>query len=336
MSEKKTVAVLGAGNMGTAMAFVLADNGHQVKIWNWEGDLEPLKQIEKYRENKKYLTGVKLPVNIIPCYKIGEAVKDAEVIFFVVPSGVMEHTISFAARSIKHSAVLVDVSKGIDRHSFSLIPFMMMKHVRSELKKNIVSVSGPAVAKQLSRRQFTAMNVASKNKHAIKRVKSVLENNYIKLVASTDIIGVEVGGSFKNVYAIAMGMCDALGYGLNTKAALIVSAVAEIADLIKAMGGKRRTAYELSGLGDLIGTALCEDSRNRRFGEYLGKGMSGKQALKKVGQTVEGAEAAKCLMFLAEKYNVKLPFAAVIYECVFGAKKTANLIKNYIKHSSFA
>lgn len=335
MNAKKTVAVLGAGNMGTAMAFVLADNGYQVKIWNWEGDLLPLKQIEKYHENKKYLLGVKLPENIIPCDKIADAVKDAEVIFFVVPSGVMEHTIAFAARSIRHNAVLVDVSKGIDSHSFSLIPFMMMKHVRPELKKNVVSISGPAIAKQLVRRQFTAMNIASKNKQAIKRVKSVLENKYVKLIASSDMIGVEVGGSFKNVYAIAMGMCDTLGYGLNTKAALIVSAIAEIADLIKAMGGKRQTAYELAGLGDLIGTAMSEDSRNRRFGEYLGKGMSGKQALKKVKQTVEGVEAAKCLMFLAEKYHVKLPFAAVIYQCIFSKKKAANLIKNYLKQCSF-
>lgn len=335
MTEKKTVAVLGAGNMGTAMAFVLADNGHKVKIWNWEGDLEPLKQIEKHHENKKYLPKVKLPENIVSCYKIVDAIKDADVIFFVVPSGVMEHTLSFAARNIKHNAVLVDVSKGIDNHSFSLIPFMMIKHVRAELKKNVVCISGPAIARQMVQRQFTAMSIAGSNQKAIKRVKAVLENDYIKLIASTDMVGVEVGGSFKNVYAIAMGICDALKYGLNTKAALIVSAISEMADLIKAMGGKRYTAYELSGLGDLIGTALCEDSRNRRFGEYLGKGMSGKLALKKVGQTVEGVEASKCLMLLAEKYRVKLPFAATVHECIFGRKKAGNLIKNYLRQCSF-
>ncbi len=335
MSGKKTLAVLGAGNMGTAVAFVLADNGHQVKIWNWEGDIEPLKQIEKYHENKKYLPKVKLSDNIIPCYKIAEAVKDAEVIFFVVPSGVMEHTVSFAARNIKHNAVLVDVSKGIDSHSFGLIPYVMMKHVRPELKKNILCISGPAIAKQMAHRQFTAMSIAGKNKQAIKKVKQVMENNYIKLIISDDMIGVEVGGSFKNVYSIAMGICDALGYGLNTKAALIVSAISEMADLIKAMGGKRYTAYELSGLGDLIGTALCEDSRNRRFGEYLGKGMSGKTALKKAGQTVEGVEAARCLMILAEKYRIKLPFAETIYQCIHGKGQAGNRIKKYLKQCSF-
>ena len=187
----------------------------------------------------------------------------------------------------------------------------------------------------MTERQFTAMNIAGKNKNAVKRVKDVMENHYTKLIVSDDIIGVEVGGSFKNVYAIAMGICDSLKYGLNTKAALIVSAIAEMAELIKAMGGKPYTAYELSGLGDLIGTALCEDSRNRRFGEYLGGGLKGKTALKKVGQTVEGVEAAKCLMALAEKYKIKLPFASVIYQSIFGEKKAAILIKNYLKQCHF-
>jgi len=331
MSNKKTVAVLGAGNMGTAIAHVLADNGHLVKIWNWEGDSLPLQQIDKYHENKKYLPGVKLPHNVIPCYKIAEAVKKAEVIFFVVPSGVMEHTISFVARNIKHNAVLVDVSKGIDHDSLALIPFIMIKHVRSELKKNVVSISGPAIARQLAERRFTAMNIAGKNSRAVKRVQSVLENDYVKLIPADDMVGVEVGGSFKNVYAIAMGICDACGYGLNTKAALIVNALEEIGDLIKVLGGKKSTAYELSGLGDLIGTSLCPDSRNRKFGEYLGRGLSGKEALKKVKQTVEGVEAVKCLVCLSEQHKVSLPFARMVYNCIFGRRAAAKVLVVYLQ-----
>lgn len=129
------------------------------------------------------------------------------------------------------------------------------------------------------------------------------------------MIGVEVGGSFKNVYAIAVGMCDGLGLGLNTKAALLTYALREIADLIRAMGGKRDAAYELAGVGDLIGTSLCPESRNRTFGEYLGKGMSGKQALKRMKQTVEGVDAANCLLRLAERHKVDAPFAKTIFAC---------------------
>ncbi|MBI5222209.1 MAG: glycerol-3-phosphate dehydrogenase, partial [Candidatus Magasanikbacteria bacterium] len=141
-------------------------------------------------------------------------------------------------------------------------------------------------------------------------------NNYIKLVPTTDVIGVEVGGSFKNVYTIAVGMCDGMGFGLNTKAALLTHALQEIADLIKAMGGKRNTAYELAGVGDLIGTSLCPESRNRGFGEYLGKGLSGRQALKRMKQTVEGVDAINCLLRLAEKHKVETPFAKAIFACV--------------------
>ncbi|MBI5222383.1 MAG: NAD(P)-binding domain-containing protein, partial [Candidatus Magasanikbacteria bacterium] len=185
MKKQIVIAVLGAGNMGTAVARVLADNGHEVRIWNWEGDHLPLKQIEEYHENKKYLPGVKLSANIIPKYKIEDALEKAKIVFFVVPSGVMEHTISFAARSIKHDAILVDVSKGIEPHSLQLMPRVIAKHVRDSLRKNIVTISGPAVAGQMASRHYTAMNIASTNKLAIKKVKDAMENNYIKLVPTT-------------------------------------------------------------------------------------------------------------------------------------------------------
>ncbi|KKQ28240.1 MAG: Glycerol-3-phosphate dehydrogenase [NAD(P)+] [Candidatus Magasanikbacteria bacterium GW2011_GWC2_37_14] len=335
MIKQKIVAVLGAGNMGTAIAQVLAENGHVVQLWNWEGDIEPLEQIKKFHVNKKYLPGVKLSHNIVPCFKIAEAVQDASVIFFVVPSGVMEHTISFASRNIKHNAVLVNLSKGINHHSCALISEMMIKHVTKELKKNIVCISGPAIAKQISEHVFTAMSAASKSHSAIKRVKEVLENKNLRLVETNDLVGVELGGSFKNVYAIAMGIADALNYGLNTKAALVVSAIKEMADLIQALGGKRHTAYQLSGLGDLVGTALCDESRNRLFGEYLGKGLSTKAALKKVGQTVEGVEAVYCLRILATRHKLKMPFAFMVYEAVVGNGQAKELLKNYLATARF-
>ncbi|MBI4992978.1 MAG: NAD(P)H-dependent glycerol-3-phosphate dehydrogenase [Candidatus Magasanikbacteria bacterium] len=316
MKKQTTIAVLGAGNMGTAVAQVLADNGHEIRIWNWEGDHLPLQQIEKYHENKKYLPKVKLSKNIIPKYKIEKALENAEIIFFVVPSGAMEHTISFAARSIQHDAILVDVSKGIEPHSLRIMTEIIAKHVRASLRKNIATISGPAVAGQMASKRYTAMNIASANKIAIKKVRDAMENKYIKLIPTSDVIGVEVGGSFKNVYAIAVGMCDGLGLGLNTKAALLTYALCEIADLIKAMGGKKDTAYELAGVGDLIGTSLCPESRNRTFGEYLGKGMSGKQALKHMKQTVEGVDAINCLLRLAERQKVDAPFAKTIFACV--------------------
>jgi len=328
--KKNIVAVLGAGNMGTAVAQVLADNGHEVRIWNWEGEHTPLKQIEKYSENKKYLPGVKLSKNIIPKYKIKEALQGADIVFFVVPSGAMEHTISFAARSIEHNTVLVDVSKGIEPQSLRLIPHIIMKHVRPDLRKNVVTISGPAVAGQMVKKQFTAMNIASKNKKAIKKVMEAMSNEYIKLVPTNDVIGVEVGGSFKNVYAIVAGMCDGMGYGLNTKAALLTKSLEEIANLMQAMGGRKHTAYELAGLGDLIGTSLCPDSRNRTLGEYLGSGIKGHQAIKKVKQTVEGVDATLCLLKLARKNKIRVPLAEMVNECLSTKNDPRKIFNNFL------
>lgn len=330
MKKKLILTVLGAGNMGTAVAMVLADNGHEVRIWNWEGDHAPLQQIEKYHENKKYLPKVKLSKNIFPKYKIEEALDKAAIIFFVVPSGAMEHTISFAARSIQHNAILVDVSKGIEPHSLQIMTQVIAKHVRPDLRKNVATISGPAVAGQMASKRYTAMNIASANKLVIKKVRDAMENKYIKLVPTSDVIGVEVGGSFKNAYTIAAGICDGMKYGLNTKAALLTYALREIAELIKAMGGKRETAYELAGVGDLIGTSLCPDSRNRTFGEYLGKGITAKQALKRMRQTVEGVDAINCLVRLAERHKVDAPFAKAIFACVNASRDPRLTFKKFI------
>lgn len=328
--NKQIVAVLGAGNMGTAIAKVLADNGHEVRLWNWEGDHTPLRQIEKYHENKKYLPGIKLPKNIISTEKIWDALHESEIVFFAIPSGVLEHTISFAARSIKHNAVLVDVSKGIEPHTLKIMTTVIAQHVQPKLRKNIVSISGPAVAMQMANGQYTAMNIASKNKKALKKVMQALSNNYIKLVPTNDMIGVEIGGSFKNAYTIAVGMCDGLGYGLNTKAAILTYALQEIASLISAMGGRKHTAYELAGVGDLIGTSLCSTSRNRSFGEYLGQGIRATQALKKVKQTVEGYDAVRALLFLAKRHRVDAPFAYVISACL-EAKDPRIVFKRFLE-----
>jgi len=328
--KKQILTVLGAGNMGTAVAQVLADNGHEVRLWNWEGDHAPLRQIDKCRENKKFLPGVKLSKNIVCKYKIEEALQDAKIVFFVVPSGAMEHTISFAARSIAHNAILVDVSKGVEPQTLKIITTVIGKHVRSELRKNIVSISGPAVAGQMAQKQYTAMNIASKNALAIKKVQAVMQNKFIKLVPTTDMVGVEIGGSFKNVYAIATGICDGLKLGLNTKAAILTYALEEIADLSKAMGGKKRTAYELAGLGDLIGTSLCPDSRNRTFGQYLGKGIRATEAIKKMKQTVEGYSATHALLSLARHYKVRAPFAHVINACL-EAKDPRVVFKRFLE-----
>ena len=310
---KKTCAVLGAGNFGTAIAQILAENGNRVHLWNWEGDQQPLKEIEEFSENKKYMPGVRLLKEIVPYYDIEEALRSVDFVFMAIPTFAMEHTISFASRHIPDKAVVVNLSKGFHPELLISNATLIKKHLRPSIKKNVVAISGPAVASQLIRHNVTAMNVASKNKLALKKTKQLLSNPFLKLVPTDDVIGIEIAGSFKNVYSILMGICDGMEISLNTKSALLTEALHEIGKMIHAMGGHKETAYELAGIGDLIGTSFCETSRNRRFGHYLGEGMSKTNARKEVKQTVEGEYAAICLHHLSEKKGVYLPLADLIY-----------------------
>ncbi len=326
----KICAVLGAGNFGTAIAQVLAENGHRVHIWNWEGDQKPLKEIAKYNENKSYLPGVRLLKQVIPFFDIQEALSGVDFVFMAIPTHAMEHTISFAGRHIPSNAILTNLSKGFHNQLLVSNSQIISNHISSTVKKNIVTISGPAVANQLVRHNVTAMNIASKNKKALLAVKQVLSNPFLKLVPTNDVIGIEIAGSFKNVYSVLLGICDGMEISLNTKAALMTEALHEISTMIVAMGGKKDTAYQLAGVGDLIGTAFCETSRNRRFGHYLGQGLSADEARKKVKQTVEGEFAATCLTKLAKQHRVSLPLAELVYKSIHNKKSVSKLVHTYL------
>jgi glycerol-3-phosphate dehydrogenase (NAD(P)+) len=329
MSKKELVAVLGAGNMGTAIAQVVALNGYKVNLWNHSGDLEPLKQIKEKKENINYLAGVKLSKNINPEPDIRQAVFEAGVVFITVPSSFIKSVVKQAAAYINQRAICVDVSKGMDEKSLGLIVDIL----KSILPKNkIATISGPAIAGQMARGNFTAMNVASSNARAVRIVKKVLENKNLKLIPSGDIVGVEVAGSFKNVYAIAMGICDGFSIPTNTKAVLFVAALKEMGLLVKKMGGRLETVYGLAGLGDLIGTGLADASRNRRLGEFLANGLSLSKATAKVGQVTEGVVASRVLNSLSKKYKLKIPFADAIYKIVHGKTSAKIEMENFLKN----
>lgn len=329
MTKNIRVAVLGAGNMGTALASVIARNGWEVKLWNYEGDPEPLRQIARYKENKKYLPGIKLSPRLVPEPDLKTAVKGADAVFFVLPSNFMSALIARAGKYIMPGAVCADASKGMDEKSLGLVPDIIYRGLHPAVRGRVVSVSGPAIAADMAAGGFTAMNVAGKDKAAVALIKKVLENKNLRLTATADMVGVEVAGSFKNVYAIAMGLCDGLKLPMNTKAALLVKALGEIGALVKKMGGRAETVYGLAGLGDLVGTGLCAQSRNRRFGETLV--VNSRAAAKKiVGQTVEGVNAVKVLMALGKKHRVRLPFAAMVYEVVWQNKSASVAVKKFL------
>lgn len=321
------VTVIGAGSMGTAMAHVVASNGNQVKLWNWEGDLLPLDQIEQIRENQAYMPGFSIHEGVLPEKDLQKALNDAQIVLFVVPSGVIASTMQQTQPFMPEGAILVDLSKGLDPKSHRLIPYIMEEIFPQHAH---VAMSGPAVAIDIMKGYFTEMDLASSDLQAAQKVAEVFAESSIRFQINEDIIGTELGGAFKNVYAIALGLCDGLGYGLNTKSALLTHAMREMGEVIEKMGGQRATMYGLSGLGDLIGTALSEHSRNRRFGQYMGEGMDFDSAAKKVGQVVEGAPATKAFIDLAKEKQVDVPLAQVVWSVVHEGADPKTSLKKYL------
>jgi glycerol-3-phosphate dehydrogenase (NAD(P)+) len=329
MSKKEQVAVLGAGNMGTAIAQVVALNGYKVSLWNYSGDIEPLKQIKEKNENTKYLPGIKLSNNIKPEPDIAKAVANAQIIFITVPSAFIESVAKQMVPHLSGREICVDASKGMDEKSVSLITDILS----SILPKNkIATISGPAIAKQMVKGDFTVMNVVSQDVRAILSIQKVMESKNLKLIPVSDIVGVEVSGSFKNVYAIVMGICDGLAISTNTKAVLFVVALQEMGLVVQKMGGHLATVYGLAGLGDLFGTGLAAASRNRRLGEFLAQGLSLEKALAKVGQVVEGVPAARALNKLSKKYKLKTPLGDMVYKIVCGKVSSKTGMENFLKN----
>ena len=317
------ICLLGAGNFGTTIANVVAKNGHEVRLWNWEGDPKPIEQIRKHQENKKYLPDIRLSENIKPTFEMDEAVKDADMVFYIVASSAIKKVVEKSGKYINKEQKLVNFTKGIDSDSLQLTT-KIISNLDASKKENIATIAGPAIANQLSQGQFTAMNIASNSQRTISQVEKVLENDYLRLSAVRDMIGIQLGSAFKNVYAIALGVADGFDLPLNTKSALLTIALKEISELSVAMGGRKETVYSLAGVGDLVGTALAKSSRNRTFGEYLAQGYSLSEAKQKVNQTIEGIEAVKVLSQLAEKNEVKHDFAKLIYSCVQQEKCVIN------------
>lgn len=330
-SGNATVAVLGAGSFGTVFAKILAENGHSVRLWNWAGDPGVLAEIEKNHTNKKYLPGVKLPKKIIPEGDLRKAVAGAEAVFFAVPSNVVARVADDASPFLEKNTIIVDICKGLIPDSLELVSACMVKRVDFARAKSIVAIAGPAIAKQLATKKFTAMNIAGKSRANVERVRALVENEYVRLIYCPDIVGLEIGGVGKNVYAIVLGLADGVGLDLNAKAVLLTVAMKEISNLVKAMGGKKETAYDLAGFGDLIGTAFSPDSRNRRFGEYLGKGIGKEKALTKVGQVVEGVSATDCFIALAEKQRVQVPLARMTREAMAGNRGIKEIIMEFLR-----
>ena len=316
------VSVLGAGSWGTALAILLNDNGHNVTLWSVIED-EVNMLLEK-REHISKLPGVKIDEKISITNNVEDATKNKDMIVLAVPSVYTRGTAKMIAPFIKDGQIIVNVAKGIEEATL----FTLSEVIEDEIKNATVAVlSGPSHAEEVGRKLPTTCVIGAKKKKDAEYIQGLFMSDVFRVYTSPDIVGIEVGAALKNVIALAAGTADGLGYGDNTKAALITRGIAEITRLGIAMGGKAETFGGLSGIGDLIVTCASMHSRNRRAGILIGKGFSMQEAMDEVKMVVEGVYSAKAAKALAEKYNVAMPIVTEVNKVLFEGESPKDAVR---------
>ncbi len=315
METKKKVAIAGAGSWGTALAMVLADNGHDVRLWGI--DTDQIKEINEKHTNEKYLPSIALPPTITGYTDLTEALDGVEQLIVAVPTKAIREVIKKVCGVAKQPLVVVHVSKGIEPDTLMRISEMIEQESNPAIITDVVVLSGPSHAEEVSLRHPTTVTASSKNMEAAEKVQDLFINQNFRVYTNPDIIGVEIGGALKNIIALAAGITDGLGYGDNAKAALMTRGLAEIARLGTVMGANPLTFSGLTGVGDLIVTCTSVHSRNWRAGNLLGKGHKLNEVLENMGMVVEGVRTTKAAYQLARKYDVKMPITMALYGVLF-------------------
>jgi len=312
------ISVLGAGGWGTTLAIILHYNGHKVTLWEFKKDYAKL--LNKKRENEIYLPGIKIPEEIIITHDFEESTTKMNLIILAVPSQFLRSVIKKATYSEIKNSILVSVAKGIEIKSLMTMS-QMLKDEFPELDDSQIGVlSGPSHAEEVSKRIPTAVVAASKNIDTSRTIQSSFMTSYFRVYSSKDILGVELGGAFKNIIAIGAGIIDGAKFGDNTKAAIMTRGIAEISRLGVALGAEPETFAGLSGMGDLIVTCMSRHSRNRYVGEQIGAGKKLKEVLKSMDMVAEGVETSRSASQLSKKLTVETPITNEVYKILFEDK----------------
>ncbi len=319
------VSILGAGTWGTALAILLANKGNDVTIWT---KIEhEAKALSENRTAIKNLPGAQLPEQVKITLDLEEACTDQDVIVMAVASPYVRATAHIAAPYIKEGQIVVNVSKGIEDGTLHTLSEVIKEEIP---QGDIAVLSGPSHAEEVSRGIPTTIVVGAETQHTAKLIQDTFMTDVFRVYISPDIIGIELGASLKNVIALAAGIVDGLGFGDNTKAALMTRGIAEISRLGMTMGGKLETFAGLSGIGDLLVTCTSVHSRNWRAGNLMGQGKTMEEAMEEVNQVVEGVNSAKAARALARKYNVEMPIVEQINMVLFEGKTTKEAVADLL------
>jgi glycerol-3-phosphate dehydrogenase (NAD(P)+) len=309
------MAILGAGNLGTTLALMMYEKGNHVILWTIEEDVA--EAIAVGRENSRYLSGHYIPPEIDVTMEMAEALKGVDIVALTISSHAVREVSHLMASHIASGVTVVDFAKGMEVETGQRMSEVIESEVPPGKRNGIVAVSGPSIASELVRKLPTAVEISSKDPVCVQMAKEVFETPFFRLSINKDLAGVELGGVFKNVFAIGAGICDGQNMGVNTKASFITKSLQELSMLGSAYGAQPLTFMGLAGLGDLIVTCTSEYSRNRRFGEKIGDGLSIEEAQKEIGQVIEGIRATKVAYRAGMDFHLELPIVKQIYRVLY-------------------
>lgn len=325
--EGVRVAVLGAGSWGTTLALLLYGKGFSVSLWEYFPELA--EALRKKRENKRFLPGVRIPKNLLITSSVDEVLEGATHVLFVTPS----HTVRGVARLILDSpnfdrrSMIINAAKGLEEKSLCRMSEVLGQEL-PQPKGRIVGLLGPSHAEEVSRKMPTSIVVAGPNQKVLEGIQNIFMTEFFRVYTNTDIIGVELGVSLKNTIAIAAGICDGLGFGDNTKAALLTRGLAEMKRLATRMGAREETLSGLAGIGDLITTCMSRHSRNRYVGEQVGKGKKLKEVLNGMVMVAEGVKTTRAAVSLSKRVKIEMPIAEQVYSVLFHNKDPNRAIRD--------
>ena len=306
------IGVIGAGSWGTALAVVLAKNGHLVTVWSIIED--EITMLKEKHEHVDKLPGVKLPDSMEFTTDLEQAVRTSDMLVLAVPSIFTRSTAKSMAPFVKDGQIIVCVAKGIEETTLMTISDVVEQEIPNA---DVAIMCGPSHAEEVGVGLPTTVVAGARTKATAEKVQDVFMDEVFRVYTSPDVLGMELGGSLKNVIALAAGVADGLGFGDNTKAALITRGIAEISRLAIAMGAKAETLAGLTGIGDLIVTCASKHSRNRKAGMLIGQGYTMEEATKEVKMVVEGIYSAKAARSLAQKYEVDMPIIDIVNQVLF-------------------
>lgn len=315
------ISVLGSGSWGLALALLLHNNGHEVLLWSARP--ENARKLREKRENPDRLPGVRLPDEIDVLTDMERALKDVDVTVLAVASSYIRSTAHKMAPFVCKDQKIVNVAKGIEEKTLKTLSEVIEEEIP---QGNVAVLSGPSHAEEVGRGLPTTCVISAHTQEAAEYLQSIFMSPVFRVYTTPDILGVELGGALKNVIALAAGTADGLGYGDNTKAALITRGITEIGRLGKKMGAQMETFYGLSGIGDLIVTCASKHSRNRKAGYLIGQGYTMEEAMKEVQMVVEGVYSARAARELAEKYEVEMPIITEVNRVLFEGKSAAEAV----------